>query len=106
MRIVRKYEELRPELHETAQIIVSSYPESIPAVAYKPLLRLLYAGMSFRTVARIVSWYLGTEYIRVYHDVLGAVSEITPDQPRPEDIEEVRRTLRQHGYDRWLAKME
>jgi hypothetical protein len=87
----------RPELQATADMLRAAYPAGIPDVVYRPLLRLLSEGMSFRRVAEVVSSLTGKPYPVVYNDVLAAAST----QEDAED-ETVREALRQHGYDKWL----
>jgi hypothetical protein len=93
--------QLGPELLETEAMIRAAYPGGVPESEYFALLAMLYAGMSFRTVATVVSYVTGKPYAGVYNDVLGAVSEPGLSAAT---IEQVRRKLQQHGYDKWLTK--
>jgi hypothetical protein len=95
---------LPPELRDTFEMIRAAFPEGVSESVYRPLLALLYEGMSFRGVAGVVAYCTGRPYSLVYNDVLGAVSPYTPDRPDQTQLESVRRQLREHGYDEWLTK--
>jgi hypothetical protein len=97
---------LAPELRDTFEMIRATFPHGIPDDAYRPLLALLYEGMSFRTVAKVIEYCTGRPYELVYHDVIAAISPSAPAPLSPEQIENVREQLREHGYDAWLAKAE
>ena len=81
-------------------MIHATFPNGVPEEAYLPLLALLHACMSFRSIATVVSHCTGKSYITVYHDVMGAVSHEGPDEKA---LEPVRKLLQRHGYDAWLA---
>jgi hypothetical protein len=87
-------------------MIRAAFPGGIPEAAYRPLLALLYEGMSFRTTAEVVSRCAGKPWAAVYNDVLGAVADSDAGRLSAEAVENVKRLLREHGYDEWLAKGE
>ena len=89
-----------PEHCKTREMIRASFPNGVPEDAYLPLLALLHACMSFRSIATVVSFCTGKPYITVYHDVMGAVSHEGPDANA---LEPVKRILQSHGYDTWLV---
>src|SRR5262249_1488074 len=92
---------LESELLETETMIRAAFPSGIPEDEYFALLALLYEGMSFRTLATVMSYITGKPYPVVYNDVLGAVSE---PELSAATIDQVRRKLQEHGYDAWVAK--
>jgi hypothetical protein len=92
---------LGSELLETDAMIRAAYPTDIPESEYFALLALLYEGMSFRTLATVVSYVTGKTYASVYHDVLGAVSE---PELSAATIDQVKQRLQEHGYEAWVAK--
>ncbi len=94
--------DLRAELHATASMIRAAYPRGVPEAAYRPLLALLYEGMSFRGVAEVMSRCTGRPYSVVYNDTLGAVA----GGKDVDSLDVVRQTLRSHGYDEWLANAD
>jgi hypothetical protein len=98
--------QLPPYLVETAEMIRAAFPEGVPEEAYHPLLALLVQGMSQRALARVISYCTGKPYIDAYHDALGAGSPSDPGPIGSPAYERVARALRQHGYDRWLAKSD
>jgi hypothetical protein len=106
MSVSDSVRELPPELVETAAMIRAAYPHGIPEDAYLPLLALLVEGMSFRALAKVLSYCTGKTYIQVYHDTLGVASPYGPKVTASPAYETVARHLRQHGYDEWLAKGE
>jgi hypothetical protein len=92
-------QELPPELRESEALLRAAYPAGIPETDYLPVLALLYEGMSFRTLATVVSHFTGRPWEGVYNDVLGATSYEGPDEKAKAPV---RRILQQHGYDAWL----
>jgi hypothetical protein len=106
MTIAGTIDSLPPELRDTLEMIRATFPVGIPDEGYRPLLALLYEGMSFRGVAKVMEYCTGRPYELVYHDVIAAVSPYAPNPLTLEQLENVRRSLREHGYDEWLAKAE
>jgi hypothetical protein len=104
MNVTDPGQTLPPYLVETADMIRAAFPDGVSDEAYRPLLALLLEGMSFRTLATVVSYCTGESYYKVYNDVLGIES---PGAPPPSELPAygpVAAALRQHGYDEWLAE--
>jgi hypothetical protein len=95
-----------PEYLQTSLALVrGAYPDGIPENDYPALVLLMSAGMGQRTLAQLMAACTGKDYTTTYHDVLGAHSPFT-DKPAPDRVEQVKRRLRAHGYDEWLAQEE
>lgn len=100
---IQQAKELRPELLATARMIQAAFPSGVPEAAYRALLLLLYEGLSFRSVAEVVSYCTGKPYAIVYNDVLACLAQGTPGPPGPHDADTVKRVWREHGYEEWLT---
>jgi hypothetical protein len=96
--------QLPPYLRSTQEMLRRAYPEGIPEDDYLPLLALLHAHMSFRTLARVMADATGRAYETVYQDVLGAASPHQPGKPPLIDLERVRLRLQPHGFEQWCAE--
>jgi hypothetical protein len=94
---------LPPELRETFEMVHAAFPDGVPEDAYRPLLFLLCASMSFRPLATVVAAATGKDYPEVYNDVLGVGSASAPPGLEAGEIEKVKERLMEHGYDEWLT---
>jgi hypothetical protein len=91
------------ELATTYQLLQSAFPHGIGEQEYFPLLTILYAQMSDRSLAQVIADYTGREYHAVLNDVYCVGSAVAPT--RDENLlNRLQQKLNDSGYAQWLAE--
>jgi hypothetical protein len=80
------------------QFLHAGYPEGIPRQDYIPLLALLRRRLTEAEVAEVAQSLVETDDTDSQSAMREAISAITHDDPRPEDIARVRAHLASGGW--------
>ena len=92
-------------LKSTYELIVATFPEEVSVEEYLPLLYLLYADMSERNVAEIVSKVANVIKLpqKDYYVILNDLWFIRSEKDNyATEIEMVKQKLLNNGYAEWL----
>jgi hypothetical protein len=92
-----------PDYHmPTYKMMNMAFPNDIPEDDYLPLLAVLYGGgMTYRTVAELISAMTLRSYGEALHDVMTAHADLLES-----DITvQMRERLREYGYDEWINNL-
>lgn len=84
-------------------MVACAFPEGVSEDEYWPLMALLGAGMSYRSVAAFMGMLFQRDPIPMYHDALMAAS--SAERP-PLGLDVVRLRLVACGYTDWLSSDE
>lgn len=92
---------IAPYLVSTYKMLQCVFPDGIDEATYLPLLAVLYDEMSDRSLAQVISEYMGKDYYIVLNDVyrIGATKAVPS-----ETCNVVKQKLLSCGYDEWLIQ--
>jgi hypothetical protein len=89
---------LPEHLRTTCEMLQDAFPQGIAPNAYLPLLALLGEELSDRNLADVIARAFGMDSALALNDIYRARST---DAPSEEVVENLKRVLLLHGYDKW-----
>ncbi|MBV8887988.1 MAG: DUF3349 domain-containing protein [Chroococcidiopsidaceae cyanobacterium CP_BM_RX_35] len=91
-------------LASTYQLLECAFPQGIEEQEYLPLLSILYAQMSDRSLAQVIAEFTGSEYHAVLNDVYRVGAAETFSSEVQEVLNSVKQRLMPCDYEKWLIE--
>lgn len=97
-------EELHEGLKSTYEMLICAFPDKVNEEDYLPLITLLrLGGMSFRTVASVMTHMIDKDYVLIYNDVSGAEAD---NLAKIYDLSSIEEKLKPCAYDEWVKELD